>query len=271
MSYTDDVRQVYYFDGIAYIPLSVYEALKRRAILYRQEARQAQEKAAELGSEAYITQEIIANPNMTDKEKVYGIAYFQWYNTTAPSRENGARYYSAQAIAERMGSPRTSPDVKSPKEQSIHPVHTKFKRAGLIITEKEPQKFNKSRQNQFDIISPQFTLAARHVALEKSDRAANRGGHRVPLHRECGGLCVERTTYSCLKCGHIVPREHVLMIEEAKWKKWEADIIPCPDCEEGIPRSATFCPHCGCQQGLASEGEPTLEIPTPDTWGEEIA
>lgn len=268
MTQTDDVRQVVYFEGIGYVPLSVYEALKGRAFLYRQQARQAEEKSAELGSELYTIQELVANPNLTDKAKIYAIGYLQWYNESRPARESGARYYNAQEIAARLGGPRTDPNVKSPKEQAIYPLHTKFKNAGLIVTTAEPQKHNKAFKNQFDVISPQFTLAARHIALESPEKSANRGGHRVPLHRECGGLCVERTTYSCLKCGHIVPKDHVLMIAEEKWKTWEADIIPCPDCEEGIPRSATFCPHCGCQQGLAGDGEPTLEIPTPDAWGE---
>src|SRR5581483_6379519 len=170
----------------------------RPANYWKNRAIQAEEKCAALASELYTVQEIMANPNFTDKEKVYGVVYLQWFNTTKPARPDGSRYYSAQDIAARMGSPRMIPERPSPKEQAIWPVHTKFKKAGLITTSVEPQKYNKSRANQYDLLSPQFAMNARYVALEKSEKAS-RGGRRVALHRECGGLCVEHTMYTCTK------------------------------------------------------------------------
>lgn len=231
-------------------------------------AHVAEEKCAALASELYTIEELLANANFTDKEKVYAITYFQWYTSTPATRDNGARYYNAQAIATRMGGPRVIPERPSAKEQAISPVHTKIKKAGLISTTIEAQKSNKTRQNQFDLLSPQFTLAARHVALEQSDKASNRGGRRVALHRECGGLCIERTTYSCMKCGRAnIDEKLIQMIDESKWEQWKSEDVPCIHCHQLILPDVNYCPICGLTQTdetVTPATPATNEPPVPD-------
>lgn len=230
---------------------------------WKNRAHQAEEKCAAQAQEIYFVEETMANPNFTDGDKIFAIIYYQQH-FSVPARPDGRRYYSPKHLAARLGVPRLVPNQKSPKEQAISPRHAQFRKAGLIDTLLEPQKNNKGRANHFDLIQPQWLLNPAGVVVNiRDENSPKRGGKRVALHRECGGMCVERTTYTCLKCGRGVDENHILMIDEEKWEHWHANDWPCTGCGEGIPRTAEYCPRCGCQQDQATELEiPAIKIET---------
>lgn len=192
---------------------------ENRALKAERERDEYKEKCAELASELYWLQEWLANPNVTDKEKAGVAVYYQTIKSTKP-REDGSRYYSRARVADNWGNVRTDPTKQGNKEQAFSPIHTLLKKSGLIKSTPESQKNDKSKVNYFDVISPQLENNPRSVVLVKEE-AKPHGGKRVPFHRECGGHILERTVYTCTKCGEDhISEKNIIRVDEEKLHRW---------------------------------------------------
>lgn len=188
---------------------------------YQQQLSEQADMLAAFASELAFIQQWVGNPNVRDKEKVGGIAYYMNYYETQARSSDGFRYYSRERVAGRLGNVKPEGDKPGNKEQSFGSTHALLKRNGLIDSKKEPQKSNKSRMNLFDKITPQWELNAGGVVIDYGNKAGNHGGkrERIILHRECGGEVF--VSHTCTKCGEIkLQPEAMLTIDREKWQRW---------------------------------------------------
>lgn len=160
----------------------------------------------QLATELYWHSELQANPLLNSNEKESLHSYYD-YMVETPLRNDESKYYSLQAIANKLGD-----NGNGNKRQKFAPIHKKLEEYGYIKIKKEKQKNDKNKDNYYDILSLSFLIDPRNICLDSHSLC---GGKRIAIHKDCGGICSGRMIYLCTRCGEdYIEEKNVSLITE---------------------------------------------------------